>query len=78
MDIRFDCPHCGQHLSVEERGAGMIVNCPAPEVLKVPLPTAPPPNPKPERVKYEASTNTFRGTLPQVAKLAMRAIQEIG
>jgi hypothetical protein len=59
MDIRFNCPHCGQHLSVEERGAGMIVNCPsckeqieiphgtAPEVLKEPLPTAAPPNPKP-------------------------------
>jgi hypothetical protein len=28
MDIRFNCPLCGQHLCVEERGAGMIVNCP--------------------------------------------------
>ena len=27
-DIRFNCPVCGQHLSVEERGAGMTVNCP--------------------------------------------------
>jgi Protein of unknown function (DUF4236) len=27
-DIRFNCPRCGQHLSVEERGAGMTVNCP--------------------------------------------------
>jgi len=28
MDIQFDCPLCGQNLSVEERGAGMLVNCP--------------------------------------------------
>jgi phage FluMu protein Com len=28
MDIHFDCPRCGQSLSVEERGAGMRVNCP--------------------------------------------------
>jgi hypothetical protein len=28
MDIRFNCPRCGQNLSVEERGAGMLVNCP--------------------------------------------------
>jgi hypothetical protein len=29
MDIRFDCPRCGQNLAVDERGAGMVVNCPA-------------------------------------------------
>src|SRR5437588_4283920 len=28
-DICFRCPDCGQHLSVEERGAGMLVNCPS-------------------------------------------------
>jgi DNA-directed RNA polymerase subunit RPC12/RpoP len=28
MEIRFDCPRCGQNLAVEERGAGMQVNCP--------------------------------------------------
>jgi hypothetical protein len=27
-DIRFNCPHCDQHLSVERRGAGSAVNCP--------------------------------------------------
>jgi len=27
-DIRFSCPRCGQHLSVEPRGAGSAVNCP--------------------------------------------------
>ena len=26
-DLRFECPNCGQHLAVEERGAGMTVNC---------------------------------------------------
>jgi DNA-directed RNA polymerase subunit RPC12/RpoP len=28
MDIQFDCPRCGQNLSVEQTGAGMTVNCP--------------------------------------------------
>jgi DNA-directed RNA polymerase subunit M/transcription elongation factor TFIIS len=28
MDILFNCPRCGQHLAVEERGAEMLVNCP--------------------------------------------------
>jgi hypothetical protein len=28
IDISFNCPHCGQHLCVEERGAGMGVKCP--------------------------------------------------
>jgi hypothetical protein len=28
MDIRFNCPRCGQHLCVEEKGAGMRVDCP--------------------------------------------------
>jgi hypothetical protein len=28
-DIRFNCPHCGQHLCVEEKGVGMAVSCPS-------------------------------------------------
>src|SRR5262249_49284751 len=51
-----------------------------------PAPVSPPPppppavslNPKPEKATYDASTNTFRGTMPQVLKLAMRAVQELG
>jgi hypothetical protein len=27
-DVRFSCPGCGQHLSVEQRGVGSAVNCP--------------------------------------------------
>jgi hypothetical protein len=27
-DIHFNCPRCGQSLSVEKAGAGMAVNCP--------------------------------------------------
>ncbi|HEY4257318.1 MAG TPA: hypothetical protein VGM66_08905 [Candidatus Udaeobacter sp.] len=27
-DIRFNCPQCGQHLTVERKGAGMAVSCP--------------------------------------------------
>jgi DNA-directed RNA polymerase subunit RPC12/RpoP len=90
MDVNFDCPHCKQHLAVDQAGAGMTVNCPtcnekieiprstAPQVLKVSVPPAAPPIPKLEQVKYEASTDTFKGTSLQVAKLAMRAIQALG
>ena len=47
MDIRFNCPRCGQNLSVEEKGAGMIVNCPnCKEPIEIPRSTAPPPAPK--------------------------------
>jgi AAA+ superfamily predicted ATPase len=42
MDICFNCPHCGQHLSVEERGAGMLVNCPnCNQQIEVPHQAAP-------------------------------------
>src|SRR5215469_4876507 len=42
MDIRFNCPRCGQNLTVEERGAGMLVNCPnCQKQIEIPRPTAP-------------------------------------
>jgi len=46
-DIRFNCPHCGQHLSVEEKGAGSPVNCPnCNEQIEIPQSsTRPPPLP---------------------------------
>jgi hypothetical protein len=28
MDISFDCPGCGQHLVIDEAGAGLVVQCP--------------------------------------------------
>lgn len=28
MDIEFNCEHCGQSLTVDESGAGSVVNCP--------------------------------------------------
>jgi hypothetical protein len=40
-DIRFDCPRCGQSLIVEQRGAGMAVNCPnCNEQIEIPRSTA--------------------------------------
>jgi transcription elongation factor Elf1 len=48
MDIRFNCPRCSQNLSVEERGAGMLVDCPkCNEKIEIPRSTAPPPIPIP-------------------------------
>ena len=47
-DIRFNCPRCGQHLCVEERGAGMAVNCPScNEQIEIPRNSNAPPTPSP-------------------------------
>lgn len=41
-DIRFNCPRCGQHLTVEQRGAGRAVNCPScNEQIEIPGSTVP-------------------------------------
>jgi len=44
MDIHFNCPRCGQNLSVEERGAGMLVNCPGCKE-EIEIPREAPPDP---------------------------------
>jgi len=47
-DIRFNCPRCGQHLCVEERGAGVAVNCPScNEQIEIPRSSTAPPTPSP-------------------------------
>jgi DNA-directed RNA polymerase subunit RPC12/RpoP len=45
MDISFNCPHCHQHLAVDQTGAGMTVSCPnCNERIMIPLDaTSPPP-----------------------------------
>ncbi|MEI8315864.1 MAG: hypothetical protein WCG79_10490 [Verrucomicrobiota bacterium] len=50
MDITFNCDKCGQHIAIDEAGAGTFVNCQTCQVpLKVPdkptlkTPTPPPP-----------------------------------
>ncbi len=38
-DIQFDCPHCGKHLSIDPRGAGLVIICPDCEKhVSVPIP----------------------------------------
>lgn len=44
VDIHFNCPRCGQKLSVEGGGVGVRVNCPScNEAIDVPRDTASPP-----------------------------------
>ena len=44
-NIRFSCPHCDQHLSIEERGAGTAVNCPnCNEQIEIPQGSTRPPS----------------------------------
>jgi len=41
-DILFNCPRCGQHLAVEQRGAEIAVNCPGcNEQIEIPRRIAP-------------------------------------
>ena len=38
-DITFDCPHCGKNLSIDPRGAGLVITCTAcGEAVTVPIP----------------------------------------
>src|SRR5262249_11768101 len=81
MDIRFNCPRCGQNLEVEQRGAGMIVDCPsckeqieipretASQLSKVSVPTAilPPPVPVSPPLHPEPAPNPLCHTCGQGA-----------
>jgi DNA-directed RNA polymerase subunit RPC12/RpoP len=49
-DMKFECPHCQQHIQADDGYAGMQINCPAcngglvvPGVARAPEPPAPPP-----------------------------------
>lgn len=38
-DITFDCPHCGKNLSIDPRGAGLVISCTrCGESVTVPIP----------------------------------------
>ena len=42
MDITFTCEKCGQHIAVDEAGAGQLVDCPkCKELLEVPYKSKP-------------------------------------
>jgi uncharacterized protein YbaR (Trm112 family) len=57
MDIRFNCPRCNQHLSVDESGAGMTVNCPScNDSLEIPRSETLPPPPVPPKTHTETAT----------------------
>jgi phage FluMu protein Com len=59
MDIRFNCPHCNQTLTVEERGAGTTVNCPScKKKIEIPRATAAPPPPLPAEPKAMQQSQT--------------------
>ena len=59
-ELKFECPRCGQHLVVEERGAGLTVNCPTcKQEIDIPSRAQPPPQPLPPPVP---SVSTLRQT----------------
>lgn len=53
MDIQFNCPRCGQHLTVDDKAAGLQIECPtckgripvpAKPASSSPTPVSPPPS----------------------------------
>jgi len=59
-DIKFSCPHCGQHISAEPNYAGMEIGCPACKGSLVvpgqpPAQSAAPPPPPPPSLSLRAS-----------------------
>ena len=62
MDIQFSCDGCGQHLVIDEAGAGLLVQCPAcGRDLTVPNPTA---HPTPDAQQEKERTVALRWTPP--------------
>ena len=58
---------------------GMAEWAPVPALLGNAPPPLPPATPiKPERPRYDVETDSFRATMAQMMKLAMRAIQNLG
>lgn len=38
-DIQFECPYCGKNLSIDQRGAGLVIECTAcRQLVTVPIP----------------------------------------
>lgn len=67
MDINFDCPRCGRNLSVDERGAGMTVNCPiCKEEIRIPQnPSQGPPTAFLPRPAFRPGARTARDKQPE-------------
>ena len=41
VDINFDCPLCGKNISIDARGAGLMITCPdCQQEVQVPVPLA--------------------------------------
>ena len=41
VDINFDCPLCGKNISIDARGAGLVITCPdCQREVQVPVPLA--------------------------------------
>src|SRR5262245_41438944 len=63
-DLRFECPNCGQHVAVEETGAGMTVNCAScNQRIEIPRTTTPPPPPIPLVPAVKQTPPPLRGRL---------------
>jgi len=41
VDLNFDCPLCGKNISIDSRGAGLMITCPdCQREIQVPVPVA--------------------------------------
>ena len=57
MDISFDCDKCGEHLVIDNAGAGITIDCPGcGKPVYVPSPTSLNPSDQPARVEAKPTT----------------------
>jgi hypothetical protein len=55
MDITFDCNKCGQHIAIDEAGAGITIDCPGcGKPVYVPSPATHKPSAPPTRVEVRS------------------------
>ncbi|HEY3762984.1 MAG TPA: hypothetical protein VGN23_14665 [Verrucomicrobiae bacterium] len=67
MEIIFDCPHCGQELSVDDSGAGAEIKCPTcAETITIPEESA-------KEAPTAPAAEAEEGTAPSLAPSAIQS-----
>jgi uncharacterized protein YbaR (Trm112 family) len=73
MDIHFACPHCAQHIVVDESGKGQQIECPGcHSQLTIPAPVEPPARKLPRLVAETPAEAPPQGPPPAASKFGKK------